>query len=283
MSVIQMNSVSKKFGNHQVLDNISLSIENGEIFGLLGPSGAGKTTLIKLLIGQLPLTHGEIIVLGKKPNEYDDATLSSFGMVLDSDGLYERLTCFDNLDIYARIYRLPDRKKRILDLMEMVGLSEATHKTVSDLSKGMRQRLTFARAIIHSPRVVFLDEPTSGIDPATSLQIHMMMDDLRSSGTTIFLTTHNMTEAQQMCDRLALLHDGHIIESGTPHDICLKHRKSVHISIELETNEGFSIAMPELLPFLSSVSAEGKTISRIHSNEPNLEDVFIEMTGRKLE
>ena len=212
MQVIQIKDVCKAFDQRQVLNNISLSVEEGEIFGLLGPSGAGKTTLIKMLIGLLSATSGNIAILGKELDKKIDESFPSFGMVLDNDGLYDRLNCYDNLELYARIYSISNRKKVINDLLEKVGLIESSKKSVSNLSKGMRQRLSFARAILHSPKIVFLDEPTSGLDPATTLQIHSMMKMLKESGTTIFLTTHNMNEAQKMCDHLALLNEGNIVE-----------------------------------------------------------------------
>lgn len=270
------------FDQLQVLNNISLSVEEGEIFGLLGPSGAGKTTLIKMLIGLLSATSGNIAILGKELDKKIDESFPSFGMVLDNDGLYDRLNCYDNLELYARIYSISNRKKVINDLLEKVGLIESSKKSVSNLSKGMRQRLSFARAILHSPKIVFLDEPTSGLDPATTLQIHSMMKTLKESGTTIFLTTHNMNEAQKMCDHLALLNEGNIVEEGTPEDICLLHRKKCEVNIEMTNGEKYMVDSHDLLTVLQTVLDTNNKIRSIHSNEPNLEEVFIELTGRDL-
>ena len=274
--------VYKAFDQLQVLNNISLSVEEGEIFGLLGPSGAGKTTLIKMLIGLLSATSGNIAILGKELDKKIDESFPSFGMVLDNDGLYDRLNCYDNLELYARIYSISNRKKVINDLLEKVGLIESSKKSVSNLSKGMRQRLSFARAILHSPKIVFLDEPTSGLDPATTLQIHSMMKTLKESGTTIFLTTHNMNEAQKMCDHLALLNEGNIVEEGTPEDICLLHRKKCEVNIEMTNGEKYMVDSHDLLTVLQTVLDTNNKIRSIHSNEPNLEEVFIELTGRDL-
>ncbi len=282
MQVIQIKDVCKAFDQRQVLNNISLSVEEGEIFGLLGPSGAGKTTLIKMLIGLLSATSGNIAILGKKLDKKIDESFPSFGMVLDNDGLYDRLNCYDNLELYARIYSISNRKKVINDLLEKVGLIESSKKSVSNLSKGMRQRLSFARAILHSPKIVFLDEPTSGLDPATTLQIHSMMKMLKESGTTIFLTTHNMNEAQKMCDHLALLNEGNIVEEGTPEDICLHHRKKCEVNIEMTNGEKYMVDSHDLLTVLQTVLDTNNKIRSIHSNEPNLEEVFIELTGRDL-
>lgn len=282
MQVIQIKDVCKAFDQRQVLNNISLSVEEGEIFGLLGPSGAGKTTLIKMLIGLLSATSGNIAILGKGLDKKIDESFPSFGMVLDNDGLYDRLNCYDNLELYARIYSISNRKKVINDLLEKVGLIESSKKSVSNLSKGMRQRLSFARAILHSPKIVFLDEPTSGLDPATTLQIHSMMKMLKESGTTIFLTTHNMNEAQKMCDHLALLNEGNIVEEGTPEDICLHHRKKCEVNIEMTNGEKYMVDSHDLLTVLQTVLDTNNKIRSIHSNEPNLEEVFIELTGRDL-
>lgn len=282
MQVIQIKDVCKAFDQRQVLNNISLSVEEGEIFGLLGPSGAGKTTLIKMLIGLLSATSGNIAILGKELDKKIDERFPSFGMVLDNDGLYDRLNCYDNLELYARIYSISNRKKVINDLLEKVGLIESSKKSVSNLSKGMRQRLSFARAILHSPKIVFLDEPTSGLDPATTLQIHSMMKMLKESGTTIFLTTHNMNEAQKMCDHLALLNEGNIVEEGTPEDICLHHRKKCEVNIEMTNGEKYMVDSHDLLTVLQTVLDTNNKIRSIHSNEPNLEEVFIELTGRDL-
>lgn len=282
MQVIQIKDVCKAFDQLQVLNNISLSVEEGEIFGLLGPSGAGKTTLIKMLIGLLSATSGNIAILGKELDKKIDESFPSFGMVLDNDGLYDRLNCYDNLELYARIYSISNRKKVINDLLEKVGLIESSKKSVSNLSKGMRQRLSFARAILHSPKIVFLDEPTSGLDPATTLQIHSMMKMLKESGTTIFLTTHNMNEPQKMCDHLALLNEGNIVEEGTPEDICLHHRKKCEVNIEMTNGEKYMVDSHDLLTVLQTVLDTNNKIRSIHSNEPNLEEVFIELTGRDL-
>ena len=282
MQVIQIKDVCKAFDQRQVLNNISLSVEEGEIFGLLGPSGAGKTTLIKMLIGLLSATSGNIAILGKELDKKIDESFPSFGMVLDNDGLYDRLNCYDNLELYARIYSISNRKKVINDLLEKVGLIESSKKSVSNLSKGMRQRLSFARAILHSPKIVFLDEPTSGLDPATTLQIHSMMKMLKESGTTIFLTTHDMNEAQKMCDHLALLNEGNIVEEGTPEDICLHHRKKCEVNIEMTNGEKYMVDSHDLLTVLQTVLDTNNKIRSIHSNEPNLEEVFIELTGRDL-
>ena len=210
--MIQMNNVVKHFGEQTVLSDVTFEVREQEIFGLLGPSGAGKTTIINIFTNQLNADSG---------NHKIDATTFETGLMLDEDGLYVRLNCIENLNIFADIYGIP--RKKSLEALKNVGLDEAAKKTVDELSKGMRQRLALARAILHEPKVLFLDEPTSGLDPGTARDIHKLIQRLRENGATIFLTTHNMEEAVKLCDRVVLLHKGTIIEQGAPAEICERY------------------------------------------------------------
>ena len=232
--MIQMNSIVKRFGSQTVLSGVTFEVQRQEIFGLLGPSGAGKTTIINILTGQLEADGGGHSI---------GAAASETGLMLDEDGLYVRLACIENLNVFADIYAIP--RKKSLEALQSVGLADAAKKPVNKLSRGMRQRLSLARAILHSPKILFLDEPTSGLDPATARGIHTLIKNLRDGGATVFLTTHNMEEAVKLCDSVALLHKGQIVESGAPLDICTRHN-----------------AM--------------KTV-------PDLESVFIKLTGVELE
>lgn len=210
--MIQMNNVVKKFGEQTVLSGVTFKANEKEIFGLLGPSGAGKTTIINILTQQLNADDG---------CHETGAKLSETGLMLDTDGLYVRLSCLDNLNIFADIYAIP--RKKSMEALRSVGLYEAAKKSVNSLSKGMRQRLALARAILHEPKVLFLDEPTSGLDPATARGIHSLIQGLCDKGATVFLTTHNMEEAVKLCNHVALLHQGKIVEQGAPLDICQRH------------------------------------------------------------
>jgi len=205
-------NIKKKFGGQQVLSDVSLNIEKGEIFGLLGPSGAGKTTIINILTNQLKEDSGSKEVKAK-PHE--------IGIMLDIGGLYPHLSCLENLNLYSTIYGLP--KSKPMEVLETVGLADSAKKTVEKLSRGMTQRLALARAILYEPKLLFLDEPTSALDPATSKGVCVLLQKLREKGATIFLTTHNMDEALKLCDNIALLHDGKIIEQGNPVDICNRY------------------------------------------------------------
>ena len=220
--------------NEYALQHISLSVQKGEFIALAGGSGSGKTTIINILTKQLTADSGEC---------YVQATSNEIGLMLDEDGLYSRLSCLDNLIVFEDIYGIP--RKRTKEALERVGLSDAANKSVSQLSKGMRQRLALARAVLHRPKVIFLDEPTSALDPVTARGIHELINDLRQQGATIFLTTHNMEEAANLCDQIVLLHKGTIVEQGTPKEICDRY-KAVKTVMDLEsvfiqlTGEGLS-------------------------------------------
>jgi ABC-2 type transport system ATP-binding protein len=275
-----MKNIKKDFGQKTVLHDINCSIEKGEIFGLLGPSGAGKTTIIKILTGQIPKTGGEAALLSVNTDKLTDEVYSQIGMVLDIQGLYTRLTCYDNLAIFAEIYQI--NKKRIFEVLEKVRLADEAKKIVSKLSKGMAQRLVIARAILHYPKILFLDEPTSGLDPATSLEIHKIIFELRENGSTIFLTTHNMEEASTLCDNVALLNEGNIVEYGHPDAICRKYNNVNNIKILLKNGE--KITLPNNNYSSEQIAAyfRENNVEAIHSTEPNLETVFIALTGREL-
>jgi len=210
--MIQMNNVVKRFGTQIVLSDVTFETKPREIFGLMGPSGAGKTTIINILTKQLDADGGSFST---------GATMLETGLMLDADGLFVRLSCLENLNVFTEIYGIS--RKKALETLKKVGLEDAAKKPVNALSKGMRQRLALARAILHEPKVLFLDEPTSGLDPATAKGIHELIRGLCENGTTVFLTTHNMNEAISLCNHVALLHKGKIIEYGVPSEICERH------------------------------------------------------------
>ncbi len=279
MNSIQINEVSKSFGAKEVLKKISLTVPSGEIFGLLGPSGAGKTTLIKILTGQLSYS-GSAELFHKSCDKLDRSIYSEIGMMLDSSGVYERLSCYDNLLLFARIHGVD--KAAIRNVLDRVGLKN--YKTAAaKLSKGMKQRLTLARAVLHHPKLLFLDEPTSGLDPATANEIHKLLLELKAEGTTIFLTTHNMVEAHKLCDHIALLNEGEIVEYGIPDELCRKYNKDNVITILGRDGKTVTLTnSPEAAEQIASFFKQG-TVEAIHSSEPNLETVFMKLTGRELD
>lgn len=279
--MIQCVDVYKSFAHKQVLSGISFDISDGEIFGLLGPSGAGKTTLIKILTGQLSYESGSVKTLGKKVEDLTGEDKKQIGIMMDEFGVYERFSCLDNLKIFADIYGISHSK--IKDTLEKVGLGDAIKITAMNLSKGMRTRLQLARVFLHSPKIIFLDEPTSGLDPQTMKAIHKIILDKKKTGATIFLTTHNMEEATALCDRVALLNEGLIVEMGSPKEICRKYNHQKKIDLHLSSGEDIQLSHgKESASDIFKLFLAGN-IETIHSSEPNLETVFLELTGRKLQ
>ena len=210
--MIRVQNLEKRFGDQTVLSDVTFEVAEREVFALLGPSGAGKTTIINILTQRLTPDGGEAVV---------DVGPDQIGLMLDSGGLYPHLNCLDNLYLYARIYGVPKQKAH--EILKTVGLEESAKKTVSELSRGMTQRLALARAILYSPKLLILDEPTSALDPGTGRGVCKLLQQLCEDGATIFLTTHNMDEALKLCDRVALLHEGKIVEQGPPEELCSKY------------------------------------------------------------
>lgn len=276
--------ITHSFGEHTVLENISFKVQEGEVFGLLGPSGAGKTTLIKILTGQLKQKSGYAKLLGTDTGKLGKTEHAQIGTMMDNFGLYERLSVYDNLAFYAEIYQVPHSaiSPMITDILKSMGLYEARKTAVARLSKGMKNRLSLARALMNNAKILFLDEPTSGLDPATTREIHSVLQEQRAKGTTIFLTTHNMFEAETLCDHVALLSNGSIIEYGEPREVCRKYNHLNRILITLKNGEVVSLEnnMAAAAPLTEYL--EKNEISSIHSTEPTLESVFIELTGKGL-
>lgn len=280
MSVIAISDLYKSFGEKEVLKGIDFKVDEGEILGVLGPSGAGKTTLIEIMIGHLESDRGVSKIFDVSSSQLKDDSYSKIGTVLDEAGLFDRLTCRQNLEIFRKIYSIS--KNEVEDVLRKVGLYESSNIAVDKLSKGMKQRLVLARAIMHKPRLLFLDEPTSGLDPSTSQLIHKLLLELKQKGTTILLVTHNMQEATDLCDKVAFLFDGKIIEYDTPARICDKHNELNQIKIV--TNHDEELKVPnnkESYSKLLNVLKDSE-IKSIHSSEPNLGEVFISLTGKEL-
>ena len=279
--MIYCKNVQKSFSSKKVLSGIDFEIKDGEIFGLLGPSGAGKTTLIKILTGQLDFDSGTVTVMNKSVASLTGLDKKNIGIMMDQFGVYERLSCYDNLMIFADIYGVSHSK--IKEVLTRVGLERDAKTPASKLSKGMRARLSLARVFMHSPKLIFLDEPTSGLDPQTMNQIHKLILEKKKDGCTIFLTTHNMEEAFKLCDNVALLNEGTIVEKGNPEEVCRKYNHQKKIKIHLTSGEDMELEHNrEAASEIECLLSEG-ILETIHSSEPTLETVFLELTGRKLE
>jgi ABC-2 type transport system ATP-binding protein len=288
---------------------VSFAIEPGELFGLLGPNGAGKTTTIKMLITLLLPTGGRAAVLGYDVVAAPREVRRHIGYVFGGDrGLYERLNARDNLRYFAELYGVPPReqRQRIGALLELVGLAGRERERVEGFSRGMRQRLHIARGLLHDPEVLFLDEPTIGIDPVGARELRATIAALRDQGKTILLTTHYMFEADELCDRIAVIRDGRIVAEGTPE--VLKQRVTAGHVVEVET-----FGLPESgveavrrLAGVRSVALEdrgqaqvllvqvepgaevtsgvlahlnGTRIGRVGAREPTLEDAYVELVS----
>jgi ABC-type multidrug transport system, ATPase component len=278
--IIEVKHLYKSFDNQTALKNLDFSIQAGEIFGFLGPSGAGKTTTIKILTGQLVASSGTATVLGNNSQSLKEDIYEHIGVVTHESGLYENLSAYDNLITFARIFKI--NKSTVDTLLRRVNLYNDKKKLVKKFSQGMKQRLILARAILNHPQILFLDEPTNGIDPGTTQEIHQLILELRDSGTTVFLTTHNMNEAAKLCDRVALLNDGKIAEIGSPQALSLKYNKKIQYKILLKDNTAMKLIDSEETRGKINWWMENEELQTIHSCEPTLEDVFLEVTGRNL-
>lgn len=272
--MITVEKITKRFGNKIALNQIQFNVDKGEIFGFLGPSGAGKTTLINILTGQLKADEGTTQLLGKDTKDLTPEDLAHIGLVGDSSGYYEKLSLEKNLIVYAKIYGLPN--SRVDEVLEQVGLLESKKTIAEKLSTGMRQRMFLARALLNRPELLFLDEPTSGLDPMTSKKIHRLLEELKAAGTTIFLTTHDMVEATEMCDRISLLNQGDLVEIGTPRDIIQKYNKEKRVKVTYMDHS------EQVMAFEDLKDQDMRQVELIHSMEPTLEDIFIQLTGEKL-
>lgn len=278
-NVISVRHVRKSFGAATAIKELNLDVGQGEVFGFLGPSGAGKTTTIKILTGQLLPSAGEVQVFNRCVIRHRSELFKSIGVLSDNSGSYERLTVYDNLLLFANIHGVP--KGNIDEVLEKVGLLFDKSKQVKNLSKGMKQRMLIARAVLHKPKLLFLDEPTASLDPGTTVEVHKLLRQLNEEGMTIFLTTHNMEEADKLCNRVAFLNEGEIVDMGAPGSLKLKYADDA-IKVMLQSQR------TEIVRKDSAGGArikqwidEGLLVS-IHSMEPNLEQIFLTLTGRAL-
>ena len=240
MSAIKVQNLVRVYKELRAVDNISFSVEPGEIFGFLGPNGAGKSTTIKMLTGQLRPTSGKALVMGCDVVEERQQLMPHIGVVFEYQNIYERLSARDNLLFSARLYGV--NKRRVAQVLEQVGLAGRERERVKKYSNGMKQRLLIARALLHEPSVLFLDEPTRGLDPGVAQGIRAIASDLAQEGVTVFLTTHYMEEADKLCKRVAIIDHGRIVALDTPAVLKANAQRS----------------------------------------DATLEDVFLELTGRSL-
>ncbi|SKC76362.1 ABC transporter ATP-binding protein [Maledivibacter halophilus] len=268
--------------NYAVKD-ISFEVKRGEIFGFLGPSGAGKSTTQKILIGLLELQKGQVNINGHDIKTPKDELFNIIGVSFEAPNVYKKLSGLENLNFYKKMFSVKTQDS--MELLRMVGLEEAAHKKAGGYSKGMLQRLVFARSMINNPKIWFLDEPTAGLDPNTTSDIKKIIKKKNDEGTTIFLTTHNMYIAEELCDRVAFINEGEIELIDSPRNLKLKYGKKL-IKVEYKEErklkkESFSMIKDTDKEKLNGLINTGK-IETMHSQEATLEEIFINVTGRGL-
>ncbi len=306
MGMVSVSNLKKTYGNFTAVDNISFAIEQGEIFGFLGPNGAGKTSTLNMMIGLSRPTAVEIAIDGIYVKRDAKKAQAIMGIVPDESNLYNEMDGFDNLCFCAALYgmRKEEREPRARQLLEQFRLQDAGKRPYKAYSKGMRRKLTIAAALIHSPQVLFLDEPTTGIDVESSRQIRDMIVELKKKKTTIFLTTHYIEEAERICDRIAFIAEGRIVASGAvPHLMeSVSHGHAIQfvtdkniesLAMELQnhfagskvkTGGGYSLVMASdrripLFPVMEFFRSKGVEVYEARELRPSLEDVFVKLTG----
>jgi ABC-2 type transport system ATP-binding protein len=302
--------LSRKKSTKLAVEEIDFEVKRGEIFGLLGPNGAGKTTTIKMLTTLLLPTSGRATVLGMNVEKEVMEIRKRINLVMGGErGLYYRITGRQNLQFFSNLYKVPPeiREQRIDELVELVGMADAADKRVEDYSRGMKQRIHLARGLVNDPEILFLDEPTIGLDPEIAREMRLVIKDMACKGRTVLLSTHDMLEAEFLCDRIALISKGHIVALGSPSELkeLVERRSIVEIELEgltedmvssIETiqgveavssrfNNGRNIIRVQVeigTDMISTIAAQlrGSRLIRITTEEPSLEDAFIALVRR---
>jgi fluoroquinolone transport system ATP-binding protein len=270
-------------GGKKAVDGISFEVGEGEVFGFLGPNGAGKTTTQKVIVGLLKGYGGRVEVLGKDLRAWRSNLYERIGVSFELPAHYNKLTAIENLRLFSSFYR--GRTADLRELLATVGLEEHADERVGSFSKGMKMKLNFARALLNRPDLVFLDEPTSGLDPASARQIKGIIHGLKKEGRSVFLTTHNMVDADELCDRVGFIVDGRISLVDAPRALKISHGRR-YVRVEYADGGGFSTAEfkleglgddPAFMKLLRS-----NRVQTIHTEEATLEDIFMRVTGRGL-
>jgi ABC-2 type transport system ATP-binding protein len=301
--MIKADNLKKRFGDTVALDDVSFEVKKGETFGLLGPNGAGKTTTIQLLCGLLKPDSGTVTLDGKTDPTLVKVRLS-LGMVPQTLAIYEELSAEENLRFFGRIYGLSGQhlKERVKDCLEIAGLTQRSKERVSKYSGGMKRRLNMVCSLLHEPPLLLLDEPTVGVDPQSRNSIFDTIESMKKQGRTIIYTTHYMEEAERICDRVAILDYGKILDMDSVHNLIAKHGGLSHIEAELEKSpsdldkirqlvgnrniqfEGTKIRFetPRPMESLAMLNRSGIHLQSLKIQTANLEDVFLNLTGRRL-
>jgi len=304
-AVVKTQGLTKQYGDIVAVDHVELEVFEGEIFGLLGPNGAGKTTTIRLLTGQTKPTSGVAIVANRDIIHESTKAKERIGVVPEVSNLYDEMSAWDNLIFAAQLYGVPrnERDRRAKELLELFGLYKRRKDHVGSFSKGMKRRLTIATALIHKPDILFLDEPTTGLDVQSSRTIRNLMKELNEGGTTVFLTTHYIEEADQLCQRVAMINQGKIVAVDNPEKLKAAIEELHVIEVSFSPSGDFwdrlrglkyvsNISLvgdkfrlhvedaSEVIPLLIDFSKENNLrIVSINTLKPSLEDAFVKITG----
>jgi ABC-2 type transport system ATP-binding protein len=300
MKAIEVQNLTRDFDGLRAVDHISFAVEPGVIFGFLGPNGAGKTTTINLLLGLLEPTDGQATVLGFDTQTQAAEVRARTGALLEHSGLYEQLTAVDNLEFYGRVYRMPaaERQARIKELLTDIGVWERRKERVDTWSKGMKQKLALARAMLHRPPLVFLDEPTAGLDVMSATDVREDLESLAArEGVTVFLTTHNMAEAERLCSEVAVIRQGKLVAIGNPDKLRARAggrveivgrgfsdhalqllRARPEVAAAVVENRHLEIDLREetdVAPLVSLLVSEGVQVQEVRHGKASLEEVFV--------
>ena len=305
--MIEVQNLTKKFNGKTVLNGISFDVKEGEIFGYLGPNGAGKTTTMRIILGLLKPTSGNALVLGQNLGE-NEGLRNKVGVLLENDGVYDQLSAYENLDYYAQLYGISDgveRKRRIGELLDFVGLSDRGNDKVGNFSKGMKRKLGLVRAIIHNPDVLFLDEPSSGLDPEAQRMVRDLILRLSTEEKrTVFLNSHDLDEVQRVCRKIAILQSGEIKAYDTVEHLRKKFSKPIVEITFVDTEEStraldfisaleyvseckrenakiaVTLTGEDTSILLSTLMGEGIKVEEIKKTSKSLEDVYLDIVKR---
>ena len=282
---ISVNDLHYSYGDTLAVDGISFDVEEGEVIGFLGPNGAGKSTVVKMLTGQLTPQQGSASLLGMDIVKERKQVQQEIGIAFETTNLYEQMSAVENLELFAKLYKVANFDA--ITLLEKVGLGGREKEHVAGYSKGMKQRLMMARALVSDPKMLFLDEPTDGLDPVSTETIHALIRTATQNGTTVFLTTHDMVEADKLSDRVAFLNQGKIVAFDTPSRLKLSFGMRA-LKVEIELPDGgaevreLSLDQDQTAQDLFELF-KNERILTVHSEEATLEDIFFDITGRGLQ
>jgi len=310
LKIIEVKNLVKNFGDFEAVKGISFSVEKGEVFGFLGPNGAGKTTTINMLTGLAKPASGDITIAGYDGIKHIKKVQQIIGIVPDESNLYDDMSGFENLTFCASLYGMKKeaREIRATELLRQFALDNTGNRPFKAYSKGMKRKLTIAAGIIHSPEILFLDEPTTGIDVESARQIRKMIKNLNDNGTTIFLTTHYIEEAERLCDRIGFMVNGKVIKVSSVYDLMLEARqenivefgtdsndlnlerilKSAYPDITIKSVTDHSIRISsknkiEIMPFIKLFDDNGIKINEAKVIRPSLEEIFVKITGIEID